>query len=296
MSSTERGRPNGVMTSVATLTDGLAMGESARWHDGRFWCSDWVAGEILAIAVDGPEAGKPEVVTHSTSFPFCFDWLSDGTMVVTGRDGLERLGPDGTLAPHANLSHLSDYGWNEVAIHPSGVAYVNGINFDMMGADGMNFELGSERGLVAAVTPDGDGRVVADTVAFPNGMAITPDGASLLVSESFASRVTAFDIDVDCGLVNRRVWAEIDGGADGVSLDTEGALWCAAQGGAIRLAQGGQILQRIELDRPAFSVALGGLDGTTLFMVANEWNGPENIGKGPRSGIVYMAPVEIPAA
>jgi sugar lactone lactonase YvrE len=284
------------MTTIATLTDGLAMGESARWHDGRFWCSDWVAGEVLAIAVDGADAGKPEVVTRSTSFPFCFDWTQDGTMLVSGSHGLERLAPDGTLVPHADLSRLSEYGWNEVAVHPSGVTYVNGINFDMMGADGMNFELGSERGLIAVVSTQGDCRIVAERVAFPNGMAITPNGETLLVAESFASRVAAFDVEDDGGLTNRRVWAEIDGGADGVSLDAEGALWCAAQGGAVRVAEGGRILQRIELDRPAFSVALGGPQGTTLFMVANEWNGPSNIGKGPRTGIVYFTEVEVPAA
>jgi sugar lactone lactonase YvrE len=285
-----------LMASVATLTDGLAMGESARWHDGRFWCSDWVAGEVLSIAVDGADVGKPTVVTRSASFPFCFDWTADDELLVTGRHGLERLGPDGRLVPHADLSQLSEYGWNEVVVHPSGAVYVNGINFDMMGADGMNFELGSKRGLVAVVTPDGSSRIVADTVAFPNGMAITPDGATLLVAESFASRVAAFDVEDDDSLSNRRVWAEIDGGADGVSLDADGALWCASQGGATRLARGGQILQRIELDRPVFSVALGGPNGTTLFMVANEWNGPDNIGKGPRTGIVYLTEVEVPAA
>lgn len=272
------------------------MGESARWHGGRFWCSDWVAGEILAIAVNGADTGRPEVVTRSTSFPFCFDWTVDGTLLVTAHNGLERLGPDGALVPHADLSRLSDYGWNEVTVHPSGASYVNGINFDMMGADGMNFELGSQSGLIAVVTSDGDSRIVADTIAFPNGMAITPDGATLLVAESFASRVAAFAIEEDGSLASRRVWAEIEGGADGVSLDADGALWCAAQGGAVRLAEGGAILQRIELDRPAFSVALGGPDGTTLFMVANEWHGPENIGKGPRTGVIYAAEVEVPAA
>jgi sugar lactone lactonase YvrE len=283
------------MTTITTLTDGLAMVESARWHDGRFWCSDWVAGELLAVPVDGPEAGRPEVVTRSTSFPFCFDWTADGTMLVTGQSGLERLGPSGDLVAHADLRDLSPFGWNEVAVHPSGNAYVNGINFDMRG-EGMNFELGSRRGLIAVVTPDGRSRVVADAVAFPNGMAITPDGATLLVAESFAGRVAAFDVADDGSLDNRRVWAEIEGGADGVSLDAEGALWCAAQGGAVRLAERGEILQRIELDRPAFSVALGGRAGTTLFMVANEWNGPENIGKGPRTGIVYVTEVDVPAA
>jgi sugar lactone lactonase YvrE len=284
------------VTEITTLADGLGLGESARWHDGRFWCSDWVAGEILSIALDGPDARQPTVVTRSTSSPFCFDWTPDDTMLVTGRNGLERLGPDGTLVPDADLSHLSDYGWNEVAVHPSGVAYVNGINFDMMGANGMNFELGSKRGLIAAVTSEGGSRIVADAVAFPNGMAITPDGATLLVAESFASRVAAFDVADDGSLVNRRVWAEIEGGADGVSLDAEGALWCATQRGAARLTQGGQVLQRIELDRPGFSVALGGPHGTTLFIVANEWHGPENIGKGPPTGVVYATEVDVPAA
>ena len=285
----------GFMTDVTVLTEGLAMGESARWHDGRFWCSDWMAGEVLTISVNGADAGQCEVVTRSTSFPFCFDWTSDNTMLVTSRSGLDRLDADGSLHAHSDLSSLSDYGWNEVAVHPSGAAYVNGINFDMMGADGMNFELGSTSGLIAVVTPDGACRIVADTVGFPNGMAISPDGSTLLVAESFASRVAAFDIDDDHGLGNRRVWAELDGGADGISLDAEGALWCATQVGAVRIAAGGTVLQRVELDRPAFSVALGGPTGTTLFMVANEWKGVEQIGKGPRTGIVYMTEVDVPA-
>ena len=129
------------MATITTLTEGLAMGESARWHDGRFWCSDWVAGEVLAIQVDGPDAGHPIVVARSTSFPFCFDWQADGTMLITGDHGLQRLEPDGQLVAHADLTDHSVYGWNEVAVHPSGRTYVNGINFDMMGADGMNFEV-----------------------------------------------------------------------------------------------------------------------------------------------------------
>jgi sugar lactone lactonase YvrE len=137
---------------------------------------------------------------------------------------LDRLDARGLLQAHADLSSLSHNGWNEVVVHPSGVAYVNGINFDMMGADGMNFELGSRSGLVAVVTPDGQCRIVADTVAFPNGMAVSADGGTLFVAESFASRVSAFDIQDDHSLGNRRVWAELNGGADGISLDAEGAL------------------------------------------------------------------------
>src|SRR4029078_8292171 len=88
------------MSDVTTLTEGLAMGESARWHDGRFWCSDWVAGDVLSMAATGDDAGRPDVVPHPTSFPFCFDWTADGTMLVTGAHGLERPAPDGTLLAH----------------------------------------------------------------------------------------------------------------------------------------------------------------------------------------------------
>jgi sugar lactone lactonase YvrE len=272
------------------LTD-IAMGESARWHDGRFWCSDWVAGEILAAEVAGPRAGEREVVARSTSFPFCFDWLPDGRMLVTGARGLERLAPDGLLVPHVDLTGLSIYGWNEVIVDGRGNAYVNNVNFEV-GSE-PDFEVGSTTGLIALVTPEGDARLVAEGLAFPNGMALTPDGSTLVVAESFASRLAAFDIDVDGGLSNRRVWAEV--AADGISVDAEGAIWCASQDACLRVPDGGEVLQRVPLDRAGFSCALGGPNGTTLYIVANEWKGFDKIGKGPRAGRVYSVEVEVPA-
>ena len=285
---------------ITTLLSGLAMGESARWHDGRFWCSDWVAGEILATQVTGPAAGLPEVVARSGSFPFCFDWASDGTLLVTGGSGLERLEPApggaadaGALVPHADLSALGPTGWNEVIVDPRGNAYVNAPNFDMSG--GFDFEVGSRSGVVALVAPDGDARTVATEVAFPNGMAVTPDGSTLIVAESFASRLGAWDIDPDGSLSNRRVWAQLENGCDGISIDAEGAVWIATQAGCERVREGGEVTDRIPFDLFGFSCALGGPDGRTLFMVAAEWSGYENIGKGPRTGVVYTAEVEVPA-
>ena len=202
---------------------------------------------------------------------------AEGTLLVTSSTGLERL-EDGVLVPHADLSHLSPYGWNEPAVHPSGHVYVNNINFDMMGADGMDLEKGSVAGLVAVVTPTGASRIVATEVAFPNGMAITADGSTLLVAESFASRIGAWDIGPDGGLSNRRVWAA-DVPADGISLDADGALWVASQDGAWRVREGGEVTDRVPTDRPVFSCALGGDDGRTLFLVCNEWHGPTTSAK-----------------
>lgn len=281
------------MTEITTLLTDLGMGESARWHDGRFWCSDWVAGEILAVDADGPKPATPDVIARSSSFPFCFDWTPDGTLLVTSAVGLERLAADGTLVPHADLTHISPMGWNEVAVDPSGNAFVNNVNFDMSG--GFDFEVGSKSGLIAVARPDGTSELVADAVAFPNGMAITPDGSTLIVAESFASLLSAFDIAPDGTLSNRRVWAQFEGGADGISIDAEGAVWCASQTGALRVLEGGEITDRIELDLFGFSCALGGPDGRTLAIVADEWNGPENIGKGPRTGRVLTTQVKVPA-
>jgi sugar lactone lactonase YvrE len=284
------------MTDITTLLTDLAMGESARWHDGRFWCSDWVAGEILSVVADGdaPMPRTPDVVARSTSLPFCFDWTPDGTMLVTCATGLERLDED-KLVPHVDLTHISALGWNEVAVDPLGNAFVNNVNFDM--SAGFDFALGSVSGLIAVVRPDGTTQQVADTIAFPNGMAITPDGSTLIVAESFASLLTAFDIAPDGTLSNRRVWAQFEGGADGISLDSEGAVWCASQNGAVRVREGGEVTDRIVLedDLFGFSCALGGPDGRTLAIVAAEWHGPENIGKGPRTGRVLTTEVQVPA-
>jgi sugar lactone lactonase YvrE len=282
--------------AISTLLSGLAMGESARWHDGRFWCSDWVAGEILAVDLDG----SSEIVTRSTSFPFCFDWRSDGTMLVTGGPGLERFeagppGAPGSLVPHVDLTGLIDGGWNEVLVDARGNAYVNSPNFDM--SQGFDFEVGSRSGVVALVTPDGDARIVADGVAFPNGMAVTADGSTLIVAESFASRLAGWDIAGDGRLSNRRVWASVADGVDGISIDAEGAVWCATQRGCTRVREGGEVAETIpfpDSDMFGFSCALGGPDGRTLFIVASEWRGYENIGKGPRTGRVYAIEVDVP--
>lgn len=269
-----------------TLLDGLAFGEAPRWHEGRLWLADWAAHELLAVDLDGAR----EVVARVESFPFTFDWLHGGTLVVvSGRDGrVLRRGADGLLEAYADLSALSEHAWNEVVADGRGNAYVNGIGFDFPEGE-------FAPGLVALVRPDGSVRQVADGVAFPNGMAVTPDGSTLIVAESYGARLTAFDLAPDGGLAGRRVWAELDGAApDGISLDAEGAVWYGdvPNRRCVRVREGGAVLQAIELDDGCFSCALGGPDGRTLFMVTAPWPVPE----GERAGRVLVAEAPAPGA
>ena len=270
-------------SETRTLLTGIGLGESPRWHDGRLWFADWVAQELIALDA----GGSREVIARVQSLPFSIDWLPDGPMLVTSGTKLLRMEPDGSLATHVDLSGLSEYGWNEIVVDGRGNAYVNNICFDFMaGAD-------FSPGIIAVVTPDGEAQQVADGLAFPNGMVVTPDGSTLIVAESFAGRLSAFDIEPGGGLSNRRVWAELGQGGDGICMDAEGAVWTPVPNGCVRVREGGEVLHRIELDRFCFACMLGGADGRTLFMMAADWKGPENIGKGPRTGKVLA--VEAPA-
>src|SRR5437660_5904607 len=171
---------------LQTLMTGLVLGESPRWHDDRLWFSDWGAQEVVAVDLQG----KSEVIVRvPTVLPFCIDWLADGRLlIVSGRNGLLlRRELDGSLVTHAYLTSLSDHPWNEIVVDGRGNAYINNIGFDFPGGE-------FATGIIALVTPDGSARQVAEGVSFPNGMVVTPDNATLIVAESYAKRLTAFDI------------------------------------------------------------------------------------------------------
>jgi len=267
----------------------IAFGESPRWHAGRLWFSDWVAHEVIAVDLEG----NSEVVAQVEALPFSIDWLPDGPMLVTAGRKVLRMEPDGSLGTHADLSELTEYGWNEIVVDGRGNTYVNGAGFDLMG--GGDFA----PGIVALLAPDGSSRQVADGIAFPNGMAVTPDNSTLVVGDSYGKELTGFDIAADGGLSDRRAWADLgDGVPDGICIDAEGAVWYADVPNrcCVRVAEGGEVLEKIELDRGCFACALGGPDGRTLFMMAQEWKGPEGMGKGPRTGEVLTAEAPAPHA
>jgi sugar lactone lactonase YvrE len=267
------------------LADGLGLGESPRWHEGRLWFSDWVDQTVQAL---DPEGG-PEVITKVASMPFSIDWLPGGPMLITSGSRVLRMDPDGSLDTHVDLGHLSDYGWNEIVVDGRGNAYVNCAGFDLMAGEE------PAPGMIALITPDREVRQVADGVMFPNGMAVTPDGSTLIVAESYASRLSAFDIATDGSLSDRRVWADVAGPPDGICIDVEGAVWYAdvPNERCVRVHEGGEVLGTFEADRGCFACMLGGEDGATLFVNAANWTGTEGIGNGPRMG--QMLAVEAPA-
>jgi sugar lactone lactonase YvrE len=276
------------MHEPRVILDGLAYVESARWHDGRLWFAHWGTDEIIAVDPDG----RSEVVGHGPGgLGWSIGWLPDGRLLTTG-EGLFRHETDGSRVRHADLGHLAG-DWNELVVDGRGNIYVNGrCEFDFSGAP--------PQGIVALVTPDGGVRQVADGIAFPNGMVVTPDNRTLIVAESIAASLTAFDIADDGSLSNRRTWAG-GIGADGICLDADGAIW--AQSGpmettCVRVRERGELLERIEVDRSPFACMLGGPDGRTLFILAAEWRGFEQIEQAiaERTGQVLVADAPAPRA
>ena len=268
---------------------GLVFPESPRWHDHRLWFSDWGAHEVIALDLDG----KSEVIARVPSFPMCIDRLPDGRLlIVSASDGLLLCRePDGSLATYADLTDLADHKWNDIVVDGRGNAYVNNIGFDFPGGE-------FAPGTIALVTPQGSARKVAEGVAFPNGMVVTPDNSTLILAESYGNKLTAFDIAADGSLSNRRLWADLqDGAPDGICLDAEKAIWYGdvPNKRCVRVREGGEVLQTIHLDRGCFACALGGPDGRMLFMVAAEWRGMSEL-VPPGTGRVLATQVDVPGA
>jgi sugar lactone lactonase YvrE len=269
------------------LMEGVVFGESPRWHDGQVWFSDWGAGQVIALGTDGSH----EVVATVASFPMCIDFLPDGRLLIvdSAQRRLLRREPDSSLVPHADLSGISHKPWNDIVVDGRGNAYVNSIGFDFPGGE-------FAPGLLVLVTPEGTVTQVADGLAFPNGMAISPDGGTLIVAESYAERLTGYRIGGDGGLGGRRVWAQTPGDhPDGICMDAEGAIWYADVGNqhCVRIREGGEVLATANLDRGAFACALSRGQEPRLFVVAQSWGGPQ---PQQPSGRVVAFPAPAPGA
>ena len=275
---------------MKTLVDDLTFPEGPRWHDGKLWFSDMNAQSVMNVDL----AGNRETIARVPQDPSGLGWLPDGRLlVVSMRDRrLLRLDPAG-LVEVADLSALTPHPCNDMVVDGEGRAYVGNFGFDLRG--GAKPETTS----LALVTPDGEVRVVADELAFPNGTVITPDGGTLIVGESFGGRLTAFDVASDGSLSNRRVWAKLAEGVvpDGICLDAEGAIWVASPttSEVVRVREGGEVCGRVPVATDAYACMLGGPDRRTLFVCTAASSEPE-VCVEQRSGRIEMIEVEIPGA
>jgi sugar lactone lactonase YvrE len=259
------------MTKAAILTEGLFFGEGPRWHDGRLWFSDFYAHAVMSVGADG----QPRTELELEDQPSGLGWLPDGRLLVVSMADLKLLRLDaGGLKVHADLSELSAHLCNDMVVDSLGRAWVGNFGFDL---DALIEEKGVEDALanhpstnLVRVDPDGSVHLASADMHFPNGMVITPDGKTLIVAETLSMCLTAFDIEADGSLSNRRVWAEVGLRApDGIALDADGHVWVANAMAAecVLVAEGGEILQTIETSQPCFACMLGGDDGKTLHLV-----------------------------
>jgi len=277
------------MRTLKVLVDGLAFPEGPRWHDERFYFSDMHAHQVLAVDM----AGKREIVCDVPGRPSGLGWLPDGRLLVVSMTDrkLMRLDRDG-LKLAADMFKLAPFDCNDMVVDARGRAYVGNFGFDLHKGE-------TPRGTTLVMAaPDGTARVVAEDMMFPNGMVITPDGKTLIVGETFARRLTAFDIAADGSLANRRVWAELGNSLpDGICLDAENAIWvaCPTSSEVIRVKQGGEVVERIKVQTDAFACMLGGADGRTLFVATAPNSDPEKC-RTERGGRIETTQVEVPRA
>ncbi|MDH4143793.1 MAG: SMP-30/gluconolactonase/LRE family protein [Acidimicrobiia bacterium] len=278
------------MGPAQIVVDGLAFGEGPRWHDGRLWLSDMHAHQVLAVE----PGGAVEVVCEVPTWPSGLGWLPDGRLLVVSMTDrrLLRREADGTLVTHADLSGVATFHCNDMVVDAAGSAYVGNFGFDL------HAHAEPRAAALALVRPDGRVSVAAEGLEFPNGSVITPDGSTLVVAESMGRRLRAFDIAADGSLSGARVWADLDGGVpDGICLDAEGAIWYAdpRANRCVRVAQGGEVLARVDVDRGCFACMLGGADRSTLYVLAASTSDPA-ASVEQRSGQVLAVEVDVPGA
>jgi sugar lactone lactonase YvrE len=262
---------------VTLLIDGLGIPESTRWHGGRVWLCNWGAGEVLAVT----PTGEREVITRlaSQSLPLSIDWLPNGRLLIVDgpRRLLLRLEPNGMLTPVADLDALGEGPANELVVDNAGNTFVNG-----------------GQGAIVRITPNGRVRKVSDALKFPNGMALLDRDRTLVVADSHAQSLIAYDVRGDGSVSAGRVWAELEHAPDGICADSDGAIWVATVPGrrCIRVREGGQVLETVVADRGCFACTLGGQGGRTLFIAAAKWRGMDALASdGPgNTGQLLAAP------
>ncbi len=273
---------------MTILLDNLCFGEGPRWREGALWFSDMHDRRVIKLL---PSGEHEVVVTLSDDQPSGLGWLPDGDLLVVSMIKRHVLRFDGAnLHLHCDLSHLASFHCNDMVVDADGGAYVGNFGFDLH-HDGQG-----KKAELIRVAPDGCARVVDDDLYFPNGTVITADGRTLIVAETFAGTLTAFDILKDGALENKREWARLPHGAvpDGICLDEGGGIWSASptSNECLRQTEGGEVTHRIELNRGAFACMIGGGD---LYVCTASSSDPEFC-RANRDGRVEVYPAPYAAA
>ncbi len=279
------------------FVDGLDFGEAPRWHDGRLWYSDFYRQGVFSV----DEGGDRRTELELTDQPSGLGWLPDGRLLVVSMAErvLLRLEPDGSLVVHGDLKPWATGLANDMVVAADGRAYVGNFGFDLeaLYAGGPGAPRPSTTSMIR-VDPDGTSVEAAGDLAFPNGTVILPDGQTLVVGESFGLQMTAFDIGDDGTLSNRRVWAPLESVApDGCCLDAEGCIWVANAAGreCVRVAEGGEVRDRVATTLNTYACMLGGADGRTLYALTAPSSDPPKV-RGKGAGRIVQARVEVPGA
>ncbi len=279
----------------SVLREGLVFGECPRWHDGRLWYSDFYEHAVHALVPGGADERVAEVPGQ----PSGLGWLPDGSLLIvsmTDRRVL-RLGPDGSLSEHADLSQQATFHCNDMVVDAAGRAYVGHFGFNLF-ALRAGEQVQPRRASLIRVDPGGQVAAAAEDMEFPNGTVITPDGRTLIVAETMARRLTAFDVAADGTLTGRRVWADLAAdqiAPDGICLDAAGAVWVANAAGptAVRVREGGEVLDVATFSQTCIACMLGGPDGRDLFaMTAPPTIMPDELAAAPGARI-ESAQVEV---
>jgi sugar lactone lactonase YvrE len=266
---------------------GLCFGEGPRWHDGRLWFSDFYVHQVRSV----DESGKAETIVEVPGRPSGLGWRPDGTLLIVSMTDRRLMRfAKGNLAVEAELKSLASGYCNDMVVDGQGRAYVGNFGYDRHAGETPRTTC------LIRVDPDGSVHKAADGLLFPNGTVITPDGRTMIVGETFAHRLTAFDVASDGTLSNKRLWAVIDACyPDGICLDAEGAIWVSDPFGhrVLRVLEGGRITDSIDLaPRGAYACMLGGADRRTLYVVTNSGSGPGIADK--RDGRIETMRVDVP--
>ncbi len=271
------------------LLDGLLFPESPRWHEEKLWFSDMQGLHVMTVDL----AGKAEKIVEIKASPSGLGWLPDGRLLVVSMIDRRLLRLDGIgLVEIADLRELASFHCNDMVVDKLGRAYIGNFGFDLAA----NAPLKPAE--IVMVTPDGNPRVVAEELYFPNGTVITPDDRTLIVAETWGNCLTAFDIESDGTLKNRRAWAKLkDVYPDGICLDAEGAIWLAAPypGEVLRVQEGGNITHRLNVTTKPYACTLGGPGRRTLFICTAGSSNPDEVLAEP-NGKIEIIDVEIPGA